>query len=560
MGSFAGRFMPIITSALMLAACGQGEDTGQPDAIYLNASIWTGVAGGERAAERAEAIAVKDGRITALGASGDIAALVGANTRVTDLGGAFMAPGFIDNHTHFMDGGKELATLDLRLAKTPGLFTGMIAKFAAGLPAGSWAESGGWDHELWDGALPHKNWIDAATPDNPVFVIRYDGHMALANSRALELAGINAATPDPEGGSIVRDENGEATGVLKDTAMGLVARIIPPASEAEEDAMLARAMDNAVAHGVTQVHDMGRWSHFEAYRRGHAQGKLKLRIYSFVPLEMWQSLRDFVGVNGRGDEWLRWGALKGFVDGSLGSTTAWFHAPYDDAPETSGLILEDLDILAGRIEGADAAGLHVTVHAIGDAANDWLLDRFADAAEANGPRDRRFRIEHAQHLTPDAITRFAAAGVIPSMQPYHAIDDGRWAEKRIGAERIKTTYAFGSLLEAGAALTFGSDWTVAPMDPLAGIYGAVTRRTLDGANPDGWVGQEKISVEQALSAYTAANAYAGYQEADAGSLEVGKLADFVVLSADLFAIDAIDIREVQVLRTVIGGRDMYVVE
>ena len=556
MTSLTVRFFLTIATVLSLAGCDQTEEPRRPDAIYLNGSIWTGVTD----AGRAQAIAVADGRIVAVGMSGEISALTGVNTRVVDLAGAFVVPGFIDNHTHFMDGGKELATMNLRSAATPDLLAQQIGEFASNLPAGSWAEGGGWDHELWDGVLPRKDWVDAVTPDNPVFVVRYDGHMALANSLALALAGIDATTPNPDGGAIVRDENGEATGVLKDTAMGLVTSIMPPDSEAREDSLLARAMDNAVANGVTQIHDMGLWRHLQAYQRNHARGGLKLRIYSFVPLATWARLRDFVATNGRGDQWLRWGGLKGVVDGSLGSTTAWFYAPYDDEPDTSGLVLEDLGEFAGWINDADAAGLHLTVHAIGDAANDWLLDRFADAVAANGPRDRRFRIEHAQHLSAAAIPRFAGQGVIPSMQPYHAIDDGRWAEKRIGAERIKTTYAFGALLNARAALTFGSDWTVAPMSPLAGIYAAVTRRTLDGANPRGWVPDERISVGQALRAYTAANAYAGYQEADLGTLEAGKLADFVVLSADLFAIEPAAIKDVQVLRTVIGGNDAYLAE
>lgn len=282
-----------------------------------------------------------------------------------------------------------------------------------------------------------------------------------------------------------------------------------------------------------------------------------MRIYSFVPLSTWERLRDYIAREGDGDARLKWGGLKGFVDGSLGSTTAWFYDPYDDAPETAGLLTTDTTALRGWITGADAAGLHVTVHAIGDQANDWLLGVFADAETSNGRRDRRFRIEHAQHLTPEAIRRFAELGVIPSMQPYHAIDDGRWAEKRIGAERIRTTYAFRDLLDAGARLTFGSDWTVAPLDPLLGIYAAVTRRTIDGANPEGWVPDQKIAVDEALRAYTAANAYASYLETQLGTLEHDRRADLVVLSENLFEIDPNRIPEVEVEMTMVDGVVVY---
>jgi len=283
-------------------------------------------------------------------------------------------------------------------------------------------------------------------------------------------------------------------------------------------------------------------------------------VYSLVPISTWERLAAYVEEHGLGDDWLRWGGLKGFVDGSLGSTTAWFYAPYADAPETAGLVVTDTTALRRWILDADAAGFHLAIHAIGDRANDWLLDRYAEAAKEHGPRDRRFRIEHAQHLTPKAIDRFARLGVIPSMQPYHAVDDGRWAEKRIGPERIQTTYAFRSLLDADARLTFGSDWTVAPLDPLEGIYAAVTRRTLDGATPDGWVPAQKITVEEALRAYTINNAYAGFQDGRLGTLEPGKYADFVVLSDNLLEIDPVAIPDVQVVRTVVGGKEQYLGE
>ncbi len=538
--------------ALILTACQPQE---KAETIYLNASIWTGVA----EASRAEALAIANGEILAAGDASAVAEYKGENTRVVDLGGKFVVPGFMDIHTHFMSGGFQLASVDLRNADSPVEFARRIAEFAGSLPQERWITGGDWDHEMWGGELPRRQWIDATTADRPVFVNRLDGHMALANSKTLQLAGIDHHTPDPAGGTIVRDaKTGAPTGILKDEAMALVYRIMPEPGTAARDEAFARACDFAVARGVTQVHDMGSWQDLQTYRRAQQLAPLKLRIYGLVPLSTWQELATYVARNGRGDDWLRWGGLKGFVDGSLGSTTAWFYRPYDDAPNTSGLMTTDTTALRNWVVSADSAGMHVVVHAIGDRANDWLLQVYAEAGRKNGQRDRRFRIEHAQHLSAAAIPRFAELGVIPSMQPYHTIDDGRWAVKRIGLKRINTTYAFRSLLDAKARLGFGSDWTVAPIDPLQGIYAAVTRRTTDGANPNGWVPAEKISVAEALRAYTAGAAYAGFQENRLGTLEHGKLADFVVLSEDLFAIDPARIPEVRVLRTVVGGRESFV--
>jgi predicted amidohydrolase YtcJ len=339
--------------------------------------------------------------------------------------------------------------------------------------------------------------------------------------------------------------------------MSLVGRLIPDATEAERDAAFERAQEHALSLGVTMVQDMGTWSDLETYRRAHAANRLKLRIQAYVPLSTWERLRDLVRQEGRGDPRLGWGGLKGFVDGSLGSTTAWFYDPYADEPSTTGLMVTDTALLRDWMVRADSAGLQVVIHAIGDRANDWLLDAFEWVASVNGSRDRRFRIEHAQHLSRSAIARFATLGVLPSMQPYHAIDDGRWAGKRIGPERVLTTYAFRSLIDAGAGLMFGSDWTVAPIDPLAGIYAAVTRRTIDGANPDGWVPGEKITVGEALRAYTAASAFGAFRERDLGTLEAGKLADLTVLSANLLAIDPVRIAESKADLTVIGGEIVF---
>jgi predicted amidohydrolase YtcJ len=527
----------------------------EAEIVLFGGQIWTGL-GAPAAGSQPTAVAVADGRILAVGTDNDIVQFVGPPTRRIDLEGRRVVPGFMDAHTHFVEGGFELASVQLRDAATPQEFARRIGAFAAAHPGG-WVTGGTWDHELWGGELPRRDWIDSLTADTPVFVSRLDGHMALANTSALELAGVTADTPDPEGGTIVRYEDGSPTGILKDAAMGLVGRAIPERTEPELDRALQAAIAHAVERGVTMITDMGTWAGHGTYQRAYARGELPIRVYSVLPIGQWQRVAEYVEHEGRGDTRLFWGGVKGYVDGSLGSTTAWFYDPYDDAPQTTGLMVTDTAELRQAIIGADTAGLHLIVHAIGDRANDWLLDVYQEAREQTQRRDRRPRIEHAQHLTPDAIRRIAVDEVIPSMQPYHAIDDGRWAAKRIGAERIETTYAFRDLQDAGARMAFGSDWTVAPIDPLFGIYAAVTRRTIDGANPDGWVPQQKITVEEALTAYTVNNAYAAFLEGVLGTLEPGKFADLVVLSHDILTVDPVQIENAMVDLTMVGGKVVY---
>ena len=519
----------------------------------VNARVWTG----DPRRPWADAVAVADDRIAAVGSSAEVRKLATAGTRVVDAAGGMVLPGFVDSHIHFLDGGFGLASVQLRDARTPGEFVARIAAFAASVPPGTWITNGDWDHEQWGGELPRRDWIDSVTADRPVWINRLDGHMSLANTAALRAAGVTRATADVEGGTIVRDASGEPTGILKDNAMGLVARAAPPPSAAMADRALEAAMRHVAAQGVTSVHHMGSWADLAVFRRAHDAGRLTTRIYAAVPLATWERLRDTVAARGRGDAWLRIGGLKGFVDGSLGSHTAAFFEPFTDAPADAGLLVESPDDLLAWTAGADRAGLHVMVHAIGDRAIDTQLDVFERVARDNGPRDRRFRIEHAQHIRPADIARFAALGVTASMQPFHAIDDGRWAEKVIGPERIRTTYAFRSLLDAGARLAFGSDWFVAPPTPLEGIYAAVTRRTLDDRHPGGWVPEQRIAVEEALRAYTRDAAWAGYAERDVGTLERGKLADLVLIDRDLTRIAPEEIREARVRMTVVGGRVVF---
>lgn len=544
----------LFTYCCSLTVWGQGR----ADLVLLNGKIWTV---NERQPE-AEAMAVQGNRIIDIGTSNDIRKWIGKGTRVLDLQGRRVVPGLNDAHVHFFNGGAGLASVQLRDAKTPEEFAKRIATFAAKSPNGRWILEGNWDHENWSPAkLPTRQLIDAFTPNHPVFVQRLDGHMALANSLALKLAGITKTTPDPPGGLIVRDEAGEPTGVLKDAAMSAVYRVIPNPSAEEITEAIKAALRYAAENGVTSVQDMSASPDvLRVYQQLLARDELTVRIYGHQPLSQWERLAA-VGIRAAfGDENLKIGSLKGFADGSLGSTTAWFFAPYLDAPSTSGLASDELvdeAKMQERVIQADQAGLQVAIHAIGDKANNRILTLFAEAARQNGARDRRFRIEHAQHLRPEEIKAFAQQKVIASMQPYHAIDDGRWAENRIGPERAKGTYAFRSLLDAGAILAFGSDWFVAPMEPLMGIYAAVTRRTLDGKQPNGWVPEQKITVAEAIRAYTLGSAYASFDETRKGSLEVGKLADFAVLSDDILKINPIEIEKVRVVMTIFDGKVVY---
>jgi predicted amidohydrolase YtcJ len=525
------------------------------DRIYVNARIWTG----DSSNEWATSIAVRDSMILFVG--DHYALFKGPNTVLIDAKGQMIVPGFIDNHTHFLAGGMQLVSVNLREARSPATFIQAFRDFASSLTDERWILGGDWDHESWGGELPRKEWVDSVSGKHPVLVNRHDGHMALANSLALKRAGINKNTPDPAGGEIVRDPlTHEPTGILRDEATELVSKVIPGPTRPQLQEYLQRAVYQALIHGVTQVHDMGSfggWPDLDAYRQAHAKNQLGIRVYSFVPVSSWRRMDGFVKANGRGDNRLRWGGLKGFVDGSLGSTTAWFYEPYLDAPASVGLQVTDTGLLRRWVIAADSAGLQVATHAIGDRANDWILGIYRDAVTINGMRDRRFRIEHAQHLTAEAIHYFSMQQVIPSMQPYHAIDDGKWAHKRLDSSRLKRTYAFRTLLATNARLTFGSDWTVAPLDPIAGIYAAVTRRTLDDKNPEGWYPAEKIGVADALRCYTVNNAYAGFQENKLGRLKAGMLADFVILSDDLFKVAPEKIRDVRVTRTIVNGKEMW---
>lgn len=519
----------------------------------VNARVWTG----DARHPWADAVAVDGARIAAVGSSAEVRKLAGAGTRLIDAHGAMVVPGFTDAHVHFTDGGFALQSVKLRDAQTKDEFVRRIAAYAKTLPAGAWILNGDWDHENWGGELPTRQWIDAVTPHNPVWINRLDGHMSLANTAALSAAGVSRAVKDVDGGTIVRDASGEPTGIFKDNAMSVVERVVPSPAPDLVDRALRAAMQHVNEQGVTAVHNMGSWGELAAFERAHAAGALTTRIYAVVPLASWKRLADTVQARGFGDDWVRIGGLKGFVDGSIGSHTAAMLEPFTDAPTDRGLMVNTEADLYHWTSAADKAGLQVLVHAIGDRAIRTQLDIFERVARENGPRDRRFRIEHAQHIAPADMPRFGALGVIPSMQPYHAIDDGRWVDKVIGAERAKGTYAFKALLDSKATLAFGSDWFVAPPTPLMGIYAAVTRRTLDEKRPGGWVPEQKITVEQALRAYTSGGAYAGFAEGSRGVIRKGLLADLTMIDRDLTRVAPETIRDAKIVRTIVNGKVVY---
>ena len=534
----------VVTLAL-LAACGS-----KADIVVQGGPVWTGLSTGRG---QPGAVAIAAGKILAVGDSAQIARYVGSKTEVLRANGGLIMPGFADGHTHFISGGFQLASVDLRDAATPQEFVRRLKEYAAHLKPGEWILGGDWDHTLWRGApLPRHEWIDSVTPNNPVFVDRLDGHMALANAAAMRAAKITSATHAPFGGEIT------SGGVFKDNAEALIQTAIPDPSPEQQDSALARALAHAASLGLTATANMSAsWANLAAYKRMERAGRMTLRVFLYLPIEDWRTVADTVARNGAGDDWVRIGGLKGYMDGSAGSRTAYFFEPFSDSAGYHGLMRQPESDMRRWVGAADSAGLQIAVHAIGDRANAIILAIYDSVARAHGRRDRRFRVEHAQHLRPQEIPLFGARRVVPSMQPYHAIDDGRWVEQRIGPQRIKTTYAFRTLLDTEAPLAFGSDWTVALLDPMLGVYAAVTRRTLDGKNPGGWVPEQKISVGEALRAYTSGNAWATFNEQNWGTLAPGRFADVVVLDRDPFAVPAESLGTIKPRFTIVGGKVVF---
>jgi len=556
---------PVVLSHLLLclsfcfvclAVAAPSESKPAADLVILNAKIWTV----DKALPSAQAVAILGDRIVAVGSDAEVSAWRGPSTRVIDAGGKLLLPGFNDAHVHFVSGGQQLENVQLVDATSAAEFVRRIEARAKKTPGGEWMMGGDWDETKWSpAALPTKELIDPFTAEVPVFLSRYDGHMALANSLALRLAGVTPHTPDPPGGIILRDAQGNLTGGLKDAAMELVNKVIPPPSHAQLLQVVKRALQHAASLGVTSVQNMNPdYADIAAYTELAERGELTTRIYA-APL-ITQGVDDQAKIGLRhafGSSFLRIGAVKAFADGSLGSRTAYFFEPFLDQPQNRGLLSDEMhpvSMMRDRMMKADAAGLQICTHAIGDQAISMILDLYADIEKAHGAADRRWRIEHAQHMAARDFDRFAQLKVIASVQPYQAIDDGRWAEARIGHDRASRTYAFRTFLDHGVRLAFGTDWDVAPLNPLLGLYAAVTRATLDGKNPGGWFPEQKLTVAEAVEAYTMGSAYAEFQEKEKGSITPGKLADMVLLSDDIFSIPPEKIRDVHVVKTIVGGR------
>lgn len=528
------------------------------DQIIVNGNLHTL----DPARPRAEALAMRGSLILDVGSNEKIRGLAGPRTRIIDAGGALVLPGFIDSHVHFMKGGLSLLDLSLRNAASRDEFAWRIKLAALEAPAGEWLLNGDWDHRLFRPMeLPRKEWIDPVTADRPVCLNRFDEHMVLVNSAALRLAGITRDTPDPPGGEIVRNpDTGEPTGILKDAAMNLVFSRIPARSQEQRRWAVRAAVRAAASRGVTSVHDVAGPEGLDIYTELYWSGELAVRIYFYAPIETIESAQRMDPLKSCRADRLRFGGLKGFVDGSIGSQTALFDEPYLDNPRSRGILAAGMfpeGAMEDRVAAADRAGVQTAIHAIGDRANALLLDLYERVIGKAAPRDRRFRVEHAQHLRTADIPRFARMGIVASVQPYHLADDGCWAEEAIGPERAGGAYAFRSLLDAGTALAFGSDWPVAPLDPLAGIWAAVTRATLDGKRPEGWNPGQKITVGEAVRAFTAGAAYAEFAEAEKGTLTAGKQADIVLLDTDIFSVDPVRIPETNILRTICGSETTF---
>ena len=550
--------MRILTYLLLFGASAWAQGRPAADLIVTHANIYTV----DRQHPRAEAVAVIGARIVAVGTRAEIDAWRGAASRVIDAHGKLLLPGFNDAHVHFTDGGADLAAVQLNDAGSAEEVRRRLAAQVARTAAGEWILGGAWDETKWSPRQqPTAALIDGVTGDVPVFIGRYDGHQGLANSAAMRLAGISAGTADVDGGVIVRDESGAPTGIFKDAAQELIFKVIPPRSHEQRLAAARRALAHAASLGVTSVQHMSaEFADVAVYSELLEKGQLTTRIYC-APLETEWQAQTRVGLRRAwGSSYLRLGAVKGFADGSIGSRTAALFKPYSDEPDNRGILSAEMhppEAMRERLMQADAAGLQLRVHAIGDRAISMVLDMFDAIEKANGYHDQRMTIEHVQHTAPDDLERFARLHVIASMQPYHAIDDGRWVEARIGHERARTSYAWRSLLDHGVTLAFGTDWDVAPLNPLLGLYAAVTRATLDGKNPQGWIPEQKITLAEAVEAYTLGSAFAEFQEKEKGSITAGKLADMVILSDDIFAIRPEAIRNVKVETTIVGGRIVY---
>ena len=508
----------------------------------------------------AEAVITQGNKILFTGSNEDSKYFIDNSTEVINLNGRLMLPGLIDSHVHFIPGGFSLTGLDLGKAKSISEFKSILKDYVIA-NKGKWVTGGNWNHQNWDSkSLPSKGMIDEFSDTTPILTYRMDGHLALANSLALKIAGITKDTPDPDGGIIDKDPStGELTGILKDNAILLISSIIPFPSHSEYYNAGLAALGEAKRFGVTSVHDITNKNDLVTYQHLEKDNKLTCRIYTRHPIAEFKDLIDLgISVN-FGNDKIRIGSLKAFSDGSLGAGTAWFFDHYIDNEENYGLPMEIVS--NGKLDEwaleSDRNQLQISIHAIGNRANSYVLDLLEIIIKNNSSWDRRFRIEHAQHVRKEDIKRIAKLKAIVSAQPYHSFDDGAWADKKINNTQIQEAYSFNSFLKQGIKLCFGSDWMVTSLNPLLGIYSAVTRETADGRYPNGWIPEEKISVEEAIKCYTINGAYASYEESIKGSIEAGKLADMVILSDDILTIESEKIKDAEITMTIFDGEIIY---
>jgi predicted amidohydrolase YtcJ len=567
--------MKILLAVLMvltMASLSSAQQTQTPaDVIFVNGDIYLGAphievrVGTAKPKDRpklprngrAQALAVAGGNIIAAGTNEEIQKLKGPKTQVVDLGGRFVMPGFNDAHVHLGSGGFEKLNVDLVGSKSLDDMKQRIAARVKTAAPGEWIVGRGWDHTLWaEQKTPVRGDIDAITGNHPAIFNRVDGHIAIANSAALKAAGITAQTPDPHGGKIDRDDKGEPTGILRETAMGLVGEKIPPPSAAQRRKAAELALEDAARSGITSAQDNSDWEDFLTYEQMEKEGKLTLRIAEWLPFDA--SVEQLVMMrqhHSAKDPMLHTTMLKGFMDGSLGSRTAAMLAPYNDDPKNSGIPRYEQDKL--NVMAAERAndGFQMGFHAIGDRGARMALDAFAYAIEKSNKKNLRFRIEHDQVIAPEDFKKFKDLGVIASVQPNHLLTDMNWAESHIGPERAKHSYPWKEFEDHGIPLAFGTDYPVEPITPFRGLYAAITRKNEAGTKE--YYPEQKLSIDHAIAAYTTGAAYAEFKEHKKGQLAPGMLADFVVLDRDITKVAPPEILKTRVLRTVVGGKTVY---
>jgi len=539
------------------------------DVIFMHGNVYTGVSANTPFSSvlREEAIAVRGDRIEAVGKTIDIQKLKGLQTQVIDLGGHFVMPGFNDAHLHLDDAGATKLSVNLTGVKSLDDLREMVRKRVDEARAGEWILGSGWDETLWPVKATPTRWdLDEVSNGHPVFLVRIDGHIAVANTRALQLGSVNLASRDPQGGHIDRNQTGEPTGILRETAQDAVTQVIPKPSHDQRRQGIELALADLAEHGVTSAQDYSPvWENFQIYEELEKEGKLTARITEWLPFdEPVEDLTRKRESHPQSDLMLHTGMLKGFMDGSLGSHTAALLEPYSDDPKNSGLPRYDQAKLNDLTKERVLAGFQIGFHAIGDKGVQMALDAFAEAEKAareahvkapNGEDEFRLRIEHAQVTTPAQINQFKQLKVIASMQPSHLLTDMRWAQDRLGPKRAATSYAWLAFLNKNVPLTFGTDYPVEPVSPFRGLYAAVTRKSENGKQD--YFPEQRLTMDQAIAAYTTGSAFAEYEEKEKGKIATGMLADFVVLDRDPAASSPEKLLGTKVLRTVVGGKTVY---